>query len=115
MKLTHIKAEKVIEEDFKNIKIKNLFSYSNYSKVSVAQIRLIGEQKDGYNIDSDLIYYVLDGRGSFFVENRELVVKKGDLVFIPKNTIYRDSGDLTLLAIATPKFEKEKRKEVNKQ
>jgi len=109
MNYKHIKSEEVEKQDFGSVRVQNLLSDQNYKKLSVAIVEIVGEQKFGLDQESDTIYYVLDGTGKFFIENNEFDVKEGDLIFIPKNTKYKDSGDLQLLAIATPKFDRSKR------
>lgn len=108
MKAKHIKSAEIKENDFGAIKVKNLLADPDYEKFSVAVVKLVGEQKFGLNKVSDTAYYVLDGEGKFFIEDKEFSVKKGDLIFIPKNTKYKDSGKLTLLATSCPRFEEDK-------
>lgn len=109
MRFKHIKAEDVGESDFGSVKVSNLLSEESYDKLSIARVKIGGEQKLGLDQESDTAYYVLEGTGKFFVEDEEFSVKKGDLVFIPKKTQYKDAGDLTLLAISVPKFDRSKR------
>jgi mannose-6-phosphate isomerase-like protein (cupin superfamily) len=109
MEPEHIKSEDIEENDFGVIKVQNLLNNPNYEKFSVAKVKIVGEQKFGSNPNSDLAYFVLEGEGKFFIEDKAFSVKKGDLIFIPKNTKYKDSGNLTLLAISSPRFDKNKR------
>ena len=105
MKWKFIKGENVEEQDFGSIKVKNFLSDDNYKTFDVAKVSIVGDQKFGLDKKSDICYYVLEGEGTFFVEDEKILVKKGDCIFIPKNTKYRDEGALTLLAISAPKFE----------
>lgn len=109
MKAKHIKSENTEENDFGVIKVQNLLNNADYEKFSVAIVKIVGEQKFGSDPNSDLAYFVLEGEGKFFVEDKEFSVKKGDLIFIPKNTKYKDSGPLTLLALSSPRFNRDKR------
>lgn len=109
MKYQHIKPENVEESDFGSIVVQNLFANDQYEKFSIAKVKIIGTQQFGLNPESDVVYYVLDGNGEFYLEDEIVSVKKGDLVFIPKNTKYKDSGQLTLLSISAPKFDSSKR------
>ncbi|MBU1199496.1 MAG: AraC family ligand binding domain-containing protein [Nanoarchaeota archaeon] len=109
MEARHIKSEEIKENDFGSIKVRNILADSNYEKFSVAVVKIVGEQKFGLDKESDTSYYILDGEGKFFIEDKEFSVKKGDLVFIPKNTKYKDSGQMTLLAFSSPKFDRDKR------
>lgn len=109
MKYKHVKPENIEKNDFGSIVVQNLFDDDGYEKLSVAKVKIIGEQKFGLDQESDITYYVLEGEGKFFIEDDEIEVTTGDLIFIPKNTKYKDSGQLTLLAISVPKFNRYKR------
>jgi mannose-6-phosphate isomerase-like protein (cupin superfamily) len=109
MEPKHIKPEDIEENDFGAIKVQNILNNTDYEKFSVAKVKIIGEQKFSSNPNSDLVYFVLEGNGKFLIEDKEFCVKKGDLIFIPKNTKYKDSGKLTLLAVSSPRFDRDKR------
>ncbi|MFH1585780.1 MAG: hypothetical protein ABIB79_03365 [archaeon] len=103
-----IKSSEVEKQDFGSIRVQNLFSEDSYDKFSIAKVEIVGEQKVGLDTESDIAYYVLEGKGKFFLEDDEFNVEKEDLVFIPKNTKYKDEGNLILLAISVPKFNRNK-------
>ncbi len=105
MEYKHIKSNEVAENNFGSVVVQNLLMDDNYKKFSIAKIKVVGKQKFGYSTERDAAYYVLDGSGEFFIENNIIEVKKGDLVFIPKGVKYKDSGQLTLLAISVPMFD----------
>lgn len=109
MKVKHIKSEDIEKLDFGSIHVKNLLDEDSYNKFSIAEVNIVGEQKFGLDKESDTAYYVLSGEGKFFIEDKEFDVKQGDLLFIPKNTKYKDEGNLKLLAISVPKFDRDKR------
>src|SRR3989339_382913 len=109
MKTKHIKGDNIEAKDFGSVLVKNLLDDKNYKNLSVAIVDIIGEQKFGLDQESDNAYYVLEGEGKFNIEDKEFKVKKGDLIFISKNTKYKDSGKLKLLAISVPKFDRTKR------
>ena len=109
MKFKHVKPEDIEKLDLGSINVQNLLADDSYNKFSVAKVEIKGKQKPGLNKESDTAYYILGGEGKFFIEDKEINVKKGDLIFIPKNTKYKDEGDLTLLAVSVPKFDREKR------
>jgi len=104
-----VKAEEIEKQNFGSILVQNLIDEENYHNLSIAIVEIVGEQKFGLDKESDTAYYVLEGSGKFYIENKEFEVKKGDLVFIPKNTKYKDSGKLKFLAISVPKFDRNKR------
>jgi mannose-6-phosphate isomerase-like protein (cupin superfamily) len=104
-----IKNNQIKSANYGNIIVQDLINEDKH-KISFAKVKIIDEQKKGINTVSDIYYYVLEGEGKFFIENRKVAVSKGDLVFIPKGTAYRGDGDLTLLAIANPRFNRERKK-----
>lgn len=53
---------------------------------------------------SDRIYYILEWE---FLGNNELIAKKWDLVFIPKNTKYNFKWNFKAVLINTPAFKLE--------
>lgn len=108
MKFKHVKPENIKKNDFGSIVVQNLFAEDDYEKFSIAKVKIVGEQKFGLDQKSDIAYYVLDGSGKFYIEDETIDVEKGDLIYIPKDTKYKDSGELTLLAIASPKFDENK-------
>jgi ethanolamine utilization protein EutQ (cupin superfamily) len=109
MEFKHIKQEDIKKQDFGSINVQNLFSEDSYDRLSIAKVEIKGEQKFGLDKEFDIAYYVLEGFGKFFIEDKEISVKKGDLIFIPKNKKYKDEGNLILLAISVPKFDRDKR------
>lgn len=110
MKFKIIKQKDIEKNNFGSIVVQDLFAKEDYDKFSVAKVEIIGEQKFGLDTESDLAYYILEGKGRFYIENEVFEVEKGDLVFIPKNTKYKDEGNLILLAVAVPKFDRSKRR-----
>ena len=66
------------------------------------------ELKENEHGDTKLIEvlntkYVLEGEGIYVINNK---IKKGDLVFIPKGTKYKNLKGATLLAIASQRFDR---------
>lgn len=92
--------------NYGNITVEELFN-ENKHKVSFARLSLSGEQKFGVNKNSDMYFYVLSGEGFFFIEDKKISASKDDLVFIPKDIMYKHEGDLTLLAVSHPSFGRE--------
>lgn len=58
---------------------------------------------------SDRIYYVVDGKGEFDIDDEIVLVKKGDVVIVPKNTPYDywARGILKLFLVHVPAFDPE--------
>lgn len=58
--------------------------------------------------ESEFNYYILKGSGIFTIDNVKYKVGIGDLVVIPPKHTYTFSGDLIMLLINTPHYNKEK-------
>ncbi|MBD3253394.1 cupin domain-containing protein [Candidatus Pacearchaeota archaeon] len=111
MKPRIIKSKDLKENNFGHIKVTDIINTKNYPEISIAKVKLTGnEAKLGYDTKSDVLYYVVEGKGKCIINKKEHLIKKGDLVFIPKNTKYRNTKGLTLLAISSPRFNRKHRK-----
>jgi len=101
-----IRTQQISEEDFGAIKVKNLFNKPEFEQMSVAMIRVQGVNRRHVNRKSDEFYYVLEGSGTFTVGDEEASpVGVGDLVFIPKDTAFVDSGQMSLLVFSSPRYD----------
>ena len=106
-----IKAEDLKENDYGDPKVTDILNTREFPKFSIAIIRKIGNDiKLGADKESDVAYFVLGGKGRCIVEGKKFTIKKGDLVFLPHGTKYKNMKGLTLLAIASPRFNRKKRK-----
>ncbi len=77
---------------------------------SLAKVRKISDDvKLGSDTESDVAYYVLDEEGDCVIDGKKYRLNKGDCVFYPKGTKYKHLKGLTLLAIASPPFDRKKR------
>ena len=47
-------------------------------------------------------YFILDGEGSFEIGGKIEKCQKGDLVFIPNNTVFKYTGKMKMLLVSTP-------------
>jgi mannose-6-phosphate isomerase-like protein (cupin superfamily) len=108
MKFEIIRAEELEEKDHGDTKTIDILNVKNL--FNIAKIRKVGNKiKLGYDTESDVAYYVLDGEGDCIINGKTYHLKKGDLVFYPKGTKYKHLKGLTLLAIACPPFDRKKR------
>ena len=106
-----IRADELKENDYGDTKVTNILGIKGFSKFDIAKIRKVGDDiKLGLDTESDVAYYVLEGEGKCVIEDEEYTIKKGDLVFLPHGTKYKNLKGLTLLAISSPPFDRAKRK-----
>lgn len=52
--------------------------------------------------ESIFSYFILEGSGNFEIEGDVVKCFKGDLVFIPKNTAFKYSGNMKMLLVVSP-------------
>ena len=106
MKGKIIRDEDIEEKVNEETKVNNLFN-SDSPDISIVSVKRNSQNRTlGYDEVSDNFYYVLEGEGVCIMGGKEHNIKKGDLIVIPKGTKYKNIGDIKLLAISTPKFDK---------
>ncbi len=105
MKYKLIKSSQVKEFDKGFIKVKQLLSDESVKNLSVSIVEINGTNKKVINPKSDAAYFVIEGKGSFNIDGEELSVESGDLIFIPRGSVYFDKGNLKMLAINSPKYD----------
>ena len=114
MKPKIIRAEELKENDHGDTKTTSILSVEGL-KFDIAKIRKVGNNiKLGYDTESDVAYYVLEGEGDCVINGKTYHLKKGDCVFYPKGTKYKHLKGLTLLSIACPPFDRKKRRYIEK-
>lgn len=108
MKPLVIDSSKIAVKNYGAINVQELASSQESESMSAAIIELKGTNKRNRNNGSNMYYFVLEGEGSFTIEEKEYKVKKYDLITIPKGTIYFDSGNMTMLSFCSPRFDDSK-------
>ena len=115
MKAKIIRAKDLEEKDHGDTKTTTIINNKEWSFFSVAKVRKVGNNvKLGYDTESNNVYYVLDGEGDCVIDGEKYHLKKGDCVVYPQGTKYKHLKGLTLLAISTPRFDRNKRVYVEK-
>ena len=83
------------------------------------QIRCLIEEKDGaagevhhvqiqnaklhYHERTDEFYYVIAGRGAMVLDDREVELHPGVVVYIPRGVKHKAMGDVTVLTVCIPR------------
>ena len=83
------------------------------------QIRCLIEEKDGaagevhhveihdaklhYHERTDEFYYVIDGEGTMRLDDQEIELHKGVVVYVPRGIKHKAVGDLKVLVICVPR------------
>lgn len=66
-----------------------------------------GHNSEFYNTRSTFTYILLEGNGSFFLNDEEVKVSTGDMLSIPPNTRIYFKGELKMILITTPAWKQE--------
>jgi len=56
-----------------------------------------------YHQRTDEIYYVLDGQGRMLLDDQEIELRKGLLVYVPRGVKHKAWGELTVLVTCIPR------------
>jgi len=97
-----IRAEELEEENHGDTKTTSILNIKDL-KFNVSKIRKIGNNvKLGYDTESDVVYYVLEGEGDCIINGEKHHLKKGDLAFYPKGTKYKHLKGLVDCKIVMP-------------
>ena len=83
------------------------------------QIRCLIEEKDGaagevHHVEihdaklhvherTDEFYYVIDGQGTMVLDDEEIELHRGVVVYVPRGVKHKASGDLTVLTVCVPR------------
>ena len=103
MKYQIIKKSQILSKEKFGIKI-DLYPVIGNCEIVVVETEL-GHNQEFYDKISDLNYIILDGFGSFFINDEEVKVQKGDFVSIkPNNRLYY-KGKMRLVLITTPPWQ----------
>ncbi len=100
--LDTIKAPK----NYENIYVKKIASDSLTSSFIIFIKKKVKKHKHVYHSEH---VYILAGEGEMLLGNKTIHVKKGDIIFIPKNTVHSvkvtSKIPMKVLSIQSPKFE----------
>ena len=100
-----ITSKERITRGERNYAIDNYLTAEKSKKISVAISHLRGKTWTTKNSVSDRVYYLLKGKGEFKFKNQlKINAKKGDVLFIPVDTLYSMEGNFDAVLINTPAF-----------
>lgn len=83
------------------------------------QIRPLIEESDGaaaevhhveidhaklhYHAQTDEVYYIIDGQGTMVLDDNEIEVHQGVVVYVPRGVKHKAIGKLTVLTVCMPR------------
>lgn len=105
MKYTLTKAANVPKKEKFGINLEIYPSIENSGVVSVSTE--VGHNQEFYDLKSTFTYIILDGDGTFFLNDEEVNIAKGDVLSIPPKTRIYYKGKLKMILITTPAWKPE--------
>jgi len=107
MKAKIIRWKNLEEKEYGNTKVTDILNEETWPYFSIAKVRKTGDDiRTGYDNTSNLAYYILEGEGKCIIDGEEHYVKQGDCILYPAKVSYKHLNGLTLLAIASPRFDR---------
>jgi mannose-6-phosphate isomerase-like protein (cupin superfamily) len=82
-------------------------SKEDFKNASAVLVEVGGKHGKIKSILCDRVYFVIKGKGEFFINEEVVPVKKTDVMIVPKNTPYDFRGKMRMLLVDLPAFEKE--------
>ncbi len=62
----------------------------------------ISHAKLHYHAHTDEVYYIIDGTGSMILDDEEIEVHKGVVVYVPRGVKHKAVGSLSVLLVCIP-------------
>lgn len=82
-----------------------LFGENNPSNNIVYEEVTVGHLEEFYDSVSTYIWFIIEGIGTFVIEDERIEVSKGDLVVVPPNKRIHYFGKMKMVLSVTPAFD----------
>ncbi len=66
-----------------------------------------GHSEEFYHSKSNFIFYIIEGTGTWFIEDKPYHAEAGDVVIVPPNNTFYYKGTLKQLCITSPAWDAE--------
>jgi mannose-6-phosphate isomerase-like protein (cupin superfamily) len=103
-----IKKESAIEFEKQGVTMRVYNSKEQCPEASIVyQETLGGHHEEFYHSKSNFIFYIIEGSGTWFIEDDPHDVESGDVIIIPPGTRFFYKGTLKQICITAPAWEQE--------
>lgn len=103
-----IKKEDAITFEKQGVKMSVYNSKEQCPDASIVyQETEIGHQEEFFHSKSNFIFYIIEGSGTWFIEDKPFEVSTGDVIIIPPNQRFYYKGVLKQICITAPSWELE--------
>jgi mannose-6-phosphate isomerase-like protein (cupin superfamily) len=99
-----IRYEDAVARAKENIEIRNYVTKDLSESFSLAVATLDGVHPKTMNIASDRAYFIIEGKAKVEVGDEVDIVRSGDTVYIPKNTVHSIQGKVKYAVINSPPY-----------
>ena len=82
--------------------IRPLIDESDGAAAEVHHVEIQGA-KLHYHEQTDEIYYVIEGEGTMVLDDEEIELRKGVVVYVPRGVKHKAIGRLTVLTVCIPR------------
>ena len=82
--------------------IRCLIEEKDEAAAEVMQVE-IHDAKLHYHERTDEIYYVIDGQGTMVLDDEEIELHRGVVVYVPRGVKHKAKGNLTVLTVCIPR------------
>jgi mannose-6-phosphate isomerase-like protein (cupin superfamily) len=105
MAYKHISAEKIPQKSVHGI---NLDVFNDIGDCGIVTVSVEeGHNQEFYDKISSFTYIILEGTGSFFLDDEEVIITKGDMISIPPKTRIYYKGKMSMILITNPAWRPE--------
>ena len=81
-----------------------LNEYKMNSNFSGALVEINGDHGALKCLNEDRVYFIIEGAGTFVLDNTKQDIEPYDVIFVPKNTPYNIIGKMKYFLICSPEF-----------
>ena len=82
--------------------IRPLIEESDHAAAALHHLE-INDARLHYHERTDEFYYVIDGHGTMILDDEEIELHEGVVVYIPRGVKHKARGDLTILTVCIPR------------
>ncbi len=102
------KKENAIEFEKQGVKMRVYNSKENCSEAAIVyQETEKGHLEEFYHSKSNFIFYIIEGQGTWYIEDKAYEVRAEDVVIVPPNKRFYYKGNLKQICITAPSWEQE--------
>lgn len=100
------KKDNAFETEKQGVKMRIYNSKEDYAEAAVVyQETETGHKEEFYHSKSNFIFYIIEGSGTWYIEDVPHEVEQGDVIIIPPNKRFYYKGKLKQVCITAPAWE----------